>query len=121
MLNVKKLLENILKNIPRQKYGTSTTSFSAAMPSNGTENSYYIGLALDSMNGNIANLNTGIHHQSSGTGPQFGIVLYKLRTDYYCGLVLSYSAGTDLVYFKCNNEGYQIRIDKPSIIGGGVS
>lgn len=121
MLDLKKWMTKVSRNIPMQKFGTSATSFTAAMPSNATYNSQYMSYALDYLNTNIANYGNGIHSMSSNGGPQYGIVLYKLNASYYGGLVLSYQKDADLVYFKKDNAGYHVFVMKPSIVGGGTA
>lgn len=73
----------------------------------------YLQLAFNNFHNNMASQNTGFVIASTGGGPQYCFLLYKLYNNYYNAELMSYAQtfGTSIIKYCCNNgKFYGVRI-----------
>ena len=73
----------------------------------------YLKTAIANLHSTISTLSTGVINVSSGGGPVYGFVLFKLYNNFYSAELCTYNQGFGLsvIKFCCNdNKFYGVRI-----------
>lgn len=82
----------------RHVYTTSGSFNSASVSS-------YVNNVLETIRTGIANYSNGVLDISSGTGPRFGVVFYKLNATYWSAMLMTYATSVEAQYYAKYENG----------------
>lgn len=82
----------------RHVYTTSGSFNSASVLS-------YVNAVLETIRTGIASYSSGVLDISSGTGPRYGVVLYKYNANYWSAMIMTYATADATLYYAKYENG----------------